>query len=364
MKKLVVRGIKIFFLLFFLYINKNLSCDCCDECWEKNSPDKKISSKFKEEEEEENNKYLEGLSSNINIVKTIKYDLLTEQKIYKINNKLGEGSFGTVYKIKKINDEKIFALKRIVRKDTNDLKDIQKEIQNMILVRNEKNIVKIFDCYKRKTNSDVTFDIIIEFCKNGNLYSFIKKKNKRDKENLRDKIAYQIINAVHSCHKKKIIHNDLKPQNIFLDKDWNVKLGDFGFSNNPKDGEKYSRIVGSLGYMCYEKIKLEKHDPFKADVYSLGVILYELYTELVYSQDAQITTYQKGEKKWKGLKDDFYTNNNVKSKLNKNLKDKKFKNLKILLTNLLQQFEGNRCGWEAIFKSAFYQELQEQNKGN
>ena len=46
MKILVVRGIKIFFLLFFSYINKNLSCDCCDECWEKFFPDKKTSSKY------------------------------------------------------------------------------------------------------------------------------------------------------------------------------------------------------------------------------------------------------------------------------------------------------------------------------
>ena len=45
MKKLVVMGIKIFFLLFFSYINKNFSCDCCDECWEKFFPDKKHSSK-------------------------------------------------------------------------------------------------------------------------------------------------------------------------------------------------------------------------------------------------------------------------------------------------------------------------------
>ena len=46
MKILVVREIKIFFLLFFSYINKNLSCDCCDECWEKFFPDKKTSSKY------------------------------------------------------------------------------------------------------------------------------------------------------------------------------------------------------------------------------------------------------------------------------------------------------------------------------
>lgn len=365
MKKLVVRGIKIFFLLFFLYINKNLSCDCCDKCWEKISPDKKISSKFKEEKEEENNFYLKRLSRNINNVKTIEYDLLTEQKIYKKKNKLGEGSFGTVYKIKKINDEKIFALKRIVRKDTNDLKDIQKEIQNMILLRNEKNIVKIFDCYKRKKNFDVSFDIIIEFCKNGNLDSFIKKENKCDKENLRDKIAFQTINAVYSCYKKNIVHRDLKLQNIFLDKDWNVKLGDFGLSGNLKSGQRDSIIAGAPRYMCFEKIKRIQHDPFKADLYSLGVCLYELYTEQIYSVGAQLKTYTNGcENSWKAFDENFYTDTNVKDKLDKNLHEKEYDNLKELLIGLLKQKEADRWGWDKLLASSFYEELQRKNKGN
>ena len=52
MKILVVRGIKIFFLLFFLYINKNLSCECCDECWENFYPSKKHSSKYSDKNKE------------------------------------------------------------------------------------------------------------------------------------------------------------------------------------------------------------------------------------------------------------------------------------------------------------------------
>ena len=175
MKKLVVREIKIFFLLFFSYINKNLSCDCCDECWEKFFPDKKPSSKYSDKnkksdissiideeqeegekgaeenksEEEENKKYLESLLGDINNIRLLKNKFSIEKKdIYKIDIKLGEGSFGSVYKIQKKNNEKFFALKQIVVEDNNGLKEIQKEIQNMILLRNEKNIVKIFDVYK------------------------------------------------------------------------------------------------------------------------------------------------------------------------------------------------------------------------
>ena len=259
-------------------------------------------------------------------------------------------------------------------KAPNKVKYIQKEIQNMILLRNEKNIVKIFDVYRQdnfvgnflkkiysKKDNAVCFYIIMEFCENGNLHDFINKEIS-DKENLRDKIACQIINAVNSCHKEKIAHRDLKPQNIFLDKDWNVKLGDFGLSDKFEYDGKDGSIVGSLRYMCYEKIQRKEHNPFKADLYSLGVILYELYTELLYCDVELKFTYKNGKKVINGDIDKFYKNENVEDKLNKNLADENFKNLKILLTGLLQQLGEDRCGWNEILKSEFYKELNEKYK--
>ena len=396
MKKLVVMGIKIFFLLFFSYINKNFSCDCCDECWEKFFPDKKHSSKdsdktkknnslsiIEEEnkseeenkpeeeenkpeeeenkpEEEENKVYLESLLKDFdnNVRRLSSIFLRDKQDIYEKSRLLGRGASGVVCKIKKKNKEKFFALKWIVVKDNNGLKEIQKEIQNMIRLRNEKNIVKIFDVYKLKANSKVTFYIIMEFCENGNLNDAIENE-KFGKE--KDELAYQIINAVYSCYKKKIVHRDLKPQNIFLDKDWNVKLGDFGISDNFEyDGEDSSR-VGSLRYMCYEIIQDLAHNPFKADLYSLGVLLYELYTGISYSEgEDENFIYKNGN--IIGYKDNFYTNENVELKLNKNLADEKYKNLKILLTGLLKQYEGDRWGWDDILKSEFYKSLGNEYK--
>ena len=441
MKILVVREIKIFFLLFFSYINKNFSCDCCDECWENFYPSKKPSSKYSdknkkldilsiidevienEEEEEEENKeeneegkeegneegnekerikrkeeerkkeeeerkkkeeeedkkeeeerkeYLESLLEDITKVRILKDDFFTEKKyIYERGRELGKGSYGFVCKIKK-NNGKVFALKRIDVKDHNNLEEIQKEIQNMILLRNEKNIVKIFDVYKQdnfvgkffkkkysKKDNAVCFFIIMEFCENGDLDGFIKNKKIPDKENLRDKIAYQIINAVHSCYKERIAHRDLKPQNIFLDKDLNVKLGDFGLSDIFEYDGKDGLRVGSLRYMCYEKIQRKGHNPFKADLYSLGVILYELYTELAYSKgERKIYIHKNGKNVVDGYEDDFFTNKHVKDKLNQKLADEKYKNLKILLTGLLTKFEEDRWGWKEIFDSEFYKELQ------
>ena len=156
MKKLVVMEIKVFFLLFFSYINKNFSCDCCDECWEIFFPDKKPSSKYsdknkkldipsiideekeegekgveeneeenegekegeenkKEEErkkneeeenkkeEEENKVYLESLLKDFdnNVRRLSRIFLRDKQDIYEKCRLLGRGASGVVCKIKK-----------------------------------------------------------------------------------------------------------------------------------------------------------------------------------------------------------------------------------------------------------------------
>ena len=242
----------------------------------------------------------------------------------------------------------------------------------MILLRNEKNIVKIFDVYRQdnfvgnflkkiysKKDNAVCFYIIMEFCENGDLDKAIEKKSFIKEK---DKLAYQIINAVHSCYKNNIVHRDLKPLNIFLDKDLNVKLGDFGLSDNFKYDEKDSSTAGTKRYMCYEKIQEKKHNPFKADLYSLGVILYELYTKLPYSEGEHKYTNKNGKIRKNGYKDDFYTNKNVELKLNKNLADKKYNNLKILLIGLLKQSEKDRWSWDEILQSEFYKSLDNENK--
>ena len=287
---------------------------------------------------------------------------------------MGEGGFGRVYKIKNKKNNKTFVLKQSVVKEKG-LKYIKNEIRNLIRFRNEENILRIVDVYRQdnfvgdflekeysEKDNAVCFYIITEYCKNGNLDDFIENKKISDKKNLMDKIAYQIINAVHSCHSQDIAHRDLKPLNIFLDKDWNVKLGDFGLSDNFEYGEKDGKgglRVGTVRYMCYEKNRRLKHNPFKADLYSLGVILYELYTELAYSKDERkIYIHKNGKKVGDGYEDYVYTNKHVKDKLNQKLADEKYKNLKILLTGLLTKFEKDRWGWKEIFDSEFYKELQ------
>ena len=396
MKKLVVREIKIFFLLFFSYINKNLSCDCCDECWEKFFPDKKSSSTYsdktkksnsfsiiykekeereneeerKKKEEEENkeeNDYLQSVFDNFKNIATIEGDFFNAKKIYVLEKSgtkkkdgiLGEGGFGRVYKIRNKKNKKTFVLKKTVVKKK-DLEYIKNEIQKLIRLKGEQNILRIINVYRRpnyvstflkkkysKKDKAVCFYIITEYCKNGDLYDFIEHTKITDKKNLRDKIAYQIINAVHSCYKKKIAHRDLKPENFFLDENYNVKLGDFGLSKKFSENEKDTESVYTRNFACYEILLKKERDPFKADLFSLGVTLFVLYTGKNLLKVNTKMEKEEIKEKFKAIPatiDDFISDHNLNN----------------LLKKLLKRKEEDRCGWEEILKSKFYKSLKKK----
>ena len=93
------------------------------------------------------------------------------------------------------------------------------------------------------------------------------------------KVIHQMASALHECHHRpqgKILHRDLKPGNVFLDKDNNVKLGDFGLSRVMGEQSLYAKThVGTPYYMSPEQIGEQRYD-HKSDIWSLGCIIYEM----------------------------------------------------------------------------------------
>ena len=197
---------------------------------------------------------------------------------YKIINKLGEGSFGKVYKVQNKIDKNIYVIKSInIKSKTQEgLKTIENEA--LILKQiNSEYIVKYVDSFIDSEH----FNIVMEYCDNKDLKSFINT-HKNNNELINEEVIYNIIldicYGIKEIHSKNLIHRDLKPENLFISKDYKIKIGDFGISKQLINTVNYANTnKGTYNYMAPEIINGEKHNK-KVDIWSLGCILYELLT--------------------------------------------------------------------------------------
>ena len=248
--------------------------------------------KNSEREREEDNKEIEGKTTQETREKIIKdrFSNIKNAKSYisKINNRfnenfnieecIGAGSESFVYKTKIKKNGRIIATKMIVRDigekaNINEI-NISKKLKNL-------NIINIYGASTiRKDEVDC---IMMEFTKFGNLRDF-QKKLKRNilSESFLCFMTYQILNALNHCHKCKIAHLDLKPQNIVVDESLNLKLIDFSISidySQIYSEEIIMPLRGTNFYISPEILSsrtIKVKDINKIDLYSLGVILYNL----------------------------------------------------------------------------------------
>ena len=200
---------------------------------------------------------------------------------YETVKKLGQGGFGRVYLVKKNN--KLYALKKI--EISKLFKQDKKEI-NILKSFDDENIVKYIDSFKE----DDDLCIMMEYCGKNDLRKFIdeyRNENKFINEKIITDIVLQICSGIKTIHSKKIIHRDLKPGNILINEKNIIKIGDFGLSREIGSNSFASSKCGTHYYMAPEIIRYGKYNK-KADIYSLGCIIYELLTLHYYYNDIVI----------------------------------------------------------------------------
>ena len=221
---------------------------------------KKLSEKIKNYSKKNNNEYPET---------TLEY--------YKIGRCVGHGAFGKVNISLHILSGRIVAIKSINKqKGVFSKKNIQYEINLMKKLRGHKNIITLFEKFEDKKY----YFIVMENAIGGNLLKTIKKMTKIP-ENTSKKIFKQIIKALKFIHSKNIVHRDIKPHNILLDLNSNIKICDFGVGKEIKKGNLVNETCGTPAYVAPELLSGNFFDPFKADVWSCGVVLYFMLTGIV-----------------------------------------------------------------------------------
>ena len=287
-------------------------------------------------------------NQNKQIQKEIKIENTFNNKYKKIEI-IGKGGFGTIYKVKDIKTNNFYALKliTIVKNDKEKKKEYEKEILIMKNIKN-KYIIELIDYFYEENEG---YCIVMELC-DGNLRDILNKfKPKGLPLNIINKIFIQLNEALKAMINKEFIHRDLKPENILIKytdtnkTNFDIKLTDFGFSTNEiKSSIHTYSIAGTPNYIAPEVETYHYNN--KCDLWSLGIILYELYTNK-YIFDS----FKPLEREIKRHKGEIAreTDNKLINKL---------------IRKLIQVDIKKRIGWEEYFNDDFFKRKEKKIKKN
>lgn len=199
---------------------------------------------------------------------------------YELIEKIGEGGMAVVYKAKDRLLNRYIAIK-ILRpeftKDAQFVESFKRESQAAAGLQHP-NIISIYDVGRE---GDINY-IVMELVDGRPLSEVIEDKAPMDYKVAID-IARQVASALSVAHKHNIIHRDIKPHNIMITKEGMAKLGDFGIAKAVSSSTMVAdtnKIIGSVHYFSPEQARGGKVDE-RSDIYSLGIVLYEMLTGVV-----------------------------------------------------------------------------------
>lgn len=199
-----------------------------------------------------------------------------------------EGGFGVIHVAKHYETGEYFVIKIMDKEELND-GDMSIQIQRELDIHSQlkhPNIVEIVDHFE----DDMYIYIILEYMVKGDLFDLLYSNGGGERmvdEEEAKRYIYCIARGLEYIHSKQIIHRDIKLENLLVDEFDNVKLGDFGWSIKKKDldplemkdnkGGEIKSVCGTKEYMSPELFKGDSYDE-KIDIWSLGIVMYELLT--------------------------------------------------------------------------------------
>jgi serine/threonine-protein kinase SIK3 len=191
---------------------------------------------------------------------------------YILGSTIGKGNSAVVKIATHVITKQKVAIKMFDKSNLDSEKQVRlrREIDSMKLLKHQ-NIIRLYEIME--TNRLIC--LVTEYASNGELYDYIIKKKRLSEREARH-IFRQIALSIYYCHQNKIVHRDIKVENLLLDNHWRIKLADFGFSTMFKDNELLDTWCGSPPYCSPELFLAQLYDGPKVDIWSLGVVLYIL----------------------------------------------------------------------------------------
>jgi serine/threonine protein kinase len=189
---------------------------------------------------------------------------------FEIGRPLGQGKFGHVYLAREKQSKFIVALKVLnkaqLQKDSMECQ-LRREIEVQSQMRHP-NVVRLYGYFYDQSR----IYLIVEYAAKGELFRLLRESQKFDQPTAARYIC-QMSDAIAYCHSKHVIHRDIKPENILVGLNGELKLADFGWSVHAPSSRRKT-LCGTLDYLPPEMVTGKEHDA-KADVWELGVLLYE-----------------------------------------------------------------------------------------
>ena len=221
----------------------------------------------------------DDISMPTKTIETVKEKLTTGATFarrYQIIEELGRGGMGRVYKAMDTEINEKVALKLITPEIAKDKKTIERFRNELKFARKirHKNVCQMYDLSKEEESYYIT----MEYVRGDDLKGMIRRMG-RFSAGQAITIAKQVCNGLAEAHKLGVIHRDLKPQNIMIDQDGNARIMDFGIARSLKGRGITGAgvMIGTPEYMSPEQVEGKETDR-RSDIYSLGVILFEMVT--------------------------------------------------------------------------------------